>query len=45
MEEKISSIIEILKNKYPDAPCALFGRKAHGSGANAPGWVHYNRNP
>ena len=23
MQEKVSSIIEILKNRYPDAPCAL----------------------
>ena len=23
MQEKVNSIIEILKNRYPDAPCAL----------------------
>ena len=23
MNEKVASIIEILKNRYPDAPCAL----------------------
>ena len=27
MQEKVSSIIEILKNRYPDAPCALHYRK------------------
>ena len=27
MQEKVNSIIEILKNRYPDAPCALHYRK------------------